>query len=48
MSLAGKVATGTLAVIALGLLLTRPQGTLALGQAAGSTYATGVKAFSVF
>lgn len=48
MSLAGKIATATFAVIALGLLLTRPAGTTALGAAAGNTYATGVKAFSVF
>lgn len=48
MGLAGKIATGTLAVIALGLLLTRPSGTTALGAAAGDVYATGVKAFSVF
>lgn len=48
MSLAGKIATGTLAVIALGLLLTKPQGTLALGKSVSTGYATGVQAFTAF
>lgn len=48
MNLAGKIATATFAVIALGLLLTRPSGTTALGASAANAYATGVKAFSVY
>ena len=48
MNLAGKLFTGTLAVIALGLLLSKPSGTTALGAAASNAYATGVKAYTAF
>lgn len=48
MSLASKIATGTMAVIALGLLLTKPSGTTALGASAGNAYATGMKVFTAF
>ena len=48
MSLAGKIATATFAVIALGLLLSKPAGTTALGASASNAYATGVKAYTAF
>lgn len=48
MSLAGKIATGTFFAIALGLLLSKPSGTKALGEAAGGAYATGVQAYTHF
>lgn len=48
MSLAGKIATATFFTIALGLLLSRPQGTKTLFSSGADAYATGVKAFDVF
>lgn len=48
MSLAGKIATATFAVIALGLLLTKPTGTQTLLSSGANAYATGVKAYTAF
>lgn len=48
MSLAAKVATATFAVIALGLLLSKPTGTQTLFSSGADAYATGVKAYTAF